>query len=441
MTHPGCPVALEGPARGRGGGRAAWWAPGPWDCHCLSGPRDSSPETSHWGSCGERSGIKGWGPEAQARFLLAAREAFQRPAGIQAARPRQDSVSEWEPKWGTWCPAVGCFPCPELGCWCAGVWRDQKSLKRYCTGRLGETEAGYCACWGPPSRALAQATLQMSRVLLGPGGRAADTCPLPPLQGSRSSVSWMVGRAGCPVKWSQPAGSGPRGWDTLCPRLRSRSCGAPGRMLGSSWELLLHSRMPPGQGSLDAHTCLRGTWYRSSPHALPRLPWVASGSCSQVSGHGGARKLAPAGAAGARTARGAGEACWPHSPTPLQPPSLAVTHTELWWAAPASPDKRGRNTRQAGQAPPGSPPPGSPGSGSQSPRRWVSPAPAGRGMAPRTVICRGASSPQRPRHSPGRAPHIRRPAAACPGCPRAGSIPRWGPRRVPGSPGGRSSGG
>lgn len=189
--------------------------------------------------------------------------------------------------------------------------------------------------------------LQMSRVLLGPAAWAVDTCPLLPLQGSRSSASWMVGRAGCPAKWSQPVGSGHQGCDTLCPRLQSRSCEAPDHMLGSNWELLLRSHMSPGQDSLDAHTCPLGTRYKSSLHALPRLPWVASGSCSQVLGHGDAHKLEPAGVVGARTAPGAEEACWPHSPTPLQLPSPAVTHTELWWAGPASPDKRGRNTGQA----------------------------------------------------------------------------------------------
>ena len=118
--------------------------------------------------------------------------------------------------------------------------------------------------------------LQMPRVLLGPGAQAADTGPLPPLQGSRSSASWTGGRAGCPGKWNQPGGSGHEGWDTLCPHLETHSCAALGHMLGSNWELLLHSRRSPGQGTLGAHTCPQGTRRRSSPHALPRLPWVAS---------------------------------------------------------------------------------------------------------------------------------------------------------------------
>jgi hypothetical protein len=52
------------------------------------------------------------------------------------------------------------FPCPGLGCWCAEVWRDLITLKRHCTGHLGETEAVCYAHWGPPSRTLVQATLQ-----------------------------------------------------------------------------------------------------------------------------------------------------------------------------------------------------------------------------------------------------------------------------------------
>lgn len=51
------------------------------------------------------------------------------------------------------------FPCPGLGCWCAGVWKAQTAQKRHCTERHGETEVGCCARSGPPSRTLAQVTL------------------------------------------------------------------------------------------------------------------------------------------------------------------------------------------------------------------------------------------------------------------------------------------
>lgn len=71
-----------------------WWAQGPLDWHCLSGPLDSSPEASHWVNSGERLGRRGWVLEAQAHFLLAAQEPFQRLPGIQVTKARQDSVSE-----------------------------------------------------------------------------------------------------------------------------------------------------------------------------------------------------------------------------------------------------------------------------------------------------------------------------------------------------------
>lgn len=412
------------------------------DWRCPSGPPGSSPEASRWESWVGRLRRRRQGLEAQAHFPQAALEPYQRLPGKQAARPPRDSVSEWAPRWGTGCPAVGCSPCPGRGCWCAAVWKDQTARKWCCTGHLAGTGAGCCARWDSPSRTQAPATLEMPRVLLGPGAQAADTGPLLPLQGSHSSASWTGGRAGCQGRWSQPGGSGHEGWDTLYPHLETHSCAAPGRMLGSSWELRLHSRTSPGQGTLGAHTCPRGTRHRSSPHALPRLPSVASSSCSQAAGYGGARRQAPAGAAGARVAPGAGGAYQPHSPSPPQPPSPAAAHRGLPWAVLASPHRQGTSTAQAALGLPGSPPPGSLGGGSQSLHWWVSPAQAGRGTAPRTASGRGASSPRRAQHSPGGPPHrLRKPAAASPGSPLAGSSLHWGPRRVPGSPGGRSSGG
>ena len=85
-----------------------WWAQGPSDWRCLSGSPGSSPEASPWVSWAGRWGRRGLGLEAQARFSLAAREPFQRFPGERTAKPRQDLVSEWAPRWGTWCPAVGC---------------------------------------------------------------------------------------------------------------------------------------------------------------------------------------------------------------------------------------------------------------------------------------------------------------------------------------------
>lgn len=83
-----------------------WWAQGPLDWHSLSGPPGSSPEASQVSQAG-RLGRRGQGLQAQAHFLLAAPRPFQHLPAKQAARPRQDSVSEWAPTWGTWCPAVG----------------------------------------------------------------------------------------------------------------------------------------------------------------------------------------------------------------------------------------------------------------------------------------------------------------------------------------------
>lgn len=84
-----------------------WWAQGPLDWHCLCGSLGSSPEASHWVSWAGRLGRRGWRLEAQAHFLLAAQEAFQRLPGIQVTRLHQDSVSEWAPRRRTLCPAVG----------------------------------------------------------------------------------------------------------------------------------------------------------------------------------------------------------------------------------------------------------------------------------------------------------------------------------------------
>lgn len=164
-------------------------------------------------------------------------------------------------------------------------------------------------------------------------------------------------------------------------------------MLGSNWELLLHSHRLPGQGTLDAHTCLQGIWHKSSPHALPHPPWVASGSCSQALEHGDAHRQAPAEAMGVRASLDAGEACLLRWPTPLQPPSLVAVHTGLLWAGPASPHRLGMSIKQVLQGPPGSPPPGNLLSGSQSLRWLVSLAQMHKGMALLTVTCRGASSP------------------------------------------------
>lgn len=69
-----------------------WWAQGPGDWRCLSVSRGSSPEASRVSWVG-RWGRRRWRLGAQARFLLAAREPFQRFLGEWTARPLQDLVS------------------------------------------------------------------------------------------------------------------------------------------------------------------------------------------------------------------------------------------------------------------------------------------------------------------------------------------------------------
>lgn len=174
------------------------------DWCCPSGPPGSSPEASHWESWVGRLGRRCQGLEAQVHFLQAALEPFQRLPGKQAARPLQDSVSEWAPRWGSGCPAVGhcregrregvcepcvsCLPtqasvstqtrrplsspapgstspCPGRGCWCAAAWMDQTARKWHCPGHLVGTGAGCCARWDPPSRTRALATLQEEKGL------------------------------------------------------------------------------------------------------------------------------------------------------------------------------------------------------------------------------------------------------------------------------------
>lgn len=267
------------------------------------------------------------------------------------------------------------------------------------------------------------------------------TCLSHPPKESHNPASWTASRVDFPGTQNQPVVSGYQGWGTLCLHLGIHNCEVPGHMLGSSWELLLHSHRLPGQGTPDAHTCLRGTGHRSSPHALLRPPWVASGSHSQALGHDDAHRQAPAEAMGVQASLGAEEVCLPHRTTPLQPPSLVAVHTGLLWAVTASPHRQGTSIKQAPQGPPGSPPPGSLLGGSQSPHWWVCPAQVHRGMALLTVTYRGASSPQRFLCSPGgvpRSPH--RVVVVSLGFPQADSNSHWGPHRAPGSPDGRSSG-
>lgn len=255
-----------------------------------------------------------------------------------------------------------------------------------------------------------------------PGVQKVGTCLSHPPQKSHNPASWAAGRVDSPGTQIQPVVSGHQGWGTLGLHLEIRNCEVPGHMLGSSWEPLLHSHRLPGQGTLNAHTCLQSTRHRSSPHALPHPPWVASGSHSQALGHDDAHRQAPAEAMGVQASLGAGEACLPRWTTPLQPPSLVAVHTGLRWAVPASLHRQGMSIKQAPQGPPGSPPPGSLLDGSQSPHWLVSPARVHRGTALLTVTCRGVSSPQRLLRSPGGVPHSpHRVVVVSLGFPQAGS--------------------
>lgn len=268
-----------------------------------------------------------------------------------------------------------------------------------------------------------------------------STCLSHPPQEPHNPASWIAGRVDFPGTQNQPVVSGHQGWGNLCLHLETHNYEVPGHMLGNSWEPFLHSHRLPGQGTLDARTCLQGTRHRNSLHALPHPPWVASGSHSQALGHGDAHRQAPAEAMGVQASLGGGEACQPRWTNPLQPLSLVAVHTGLRWAVPSSPHRQGMGIKQALRGPPGSPPPGSLLGGSQSLHWLVFPAQVHRGMALQTVTCRGASSPQRLLCRPGGVPHSpHRVVVVSLGFPQVGSSPHLGPRKAPGSPDGRSSG-